>query len=46
MEVCNEKQLEGYFKFTFSTKDLPSGSSNVIIKADDKKQVEKLIIER
>ncbi|NLJ14691.1 MAG: hypothetical protein GX372_05520, partial [Ignavibacteria bacterium] len=35
MEVCNEKQLEGYFKFTFSTKDLPSGSYNVIIKADD-----------
>mgnify|MGYP001095252423 FL=1 len=45
-EVCKHQNLEGEFSFSFDTKSLPSGSYNVILNADGKKQIEKLIIER
>ena len=45
-EVCKHQNLEGEFSFSFDTKSLPSGSYNVILNADGKKQIEKLITER
>ncbi len=45
-EVCKHQNLEGEFSFSFDTNSLPSGSYNVILNADGKKQIEKLIIER
>lgn len=45
-DIYNDKNLEGEFSVSFNTKQLVSGSYNVIINADGAKKVEKLIIER
>ncbi len=45
-EVCKQQNLDGEFSFSFDTKFLPSGSYNVILNADGKEQIKKLIIER
>ncbi|MGI6369192.1 MAG: T9SS type A sorting domain-containing protein [Ignavibacteria bacterium] len=45
-DIYNDKNLEGEFSVPFNTKQLVSGSYNVIINADGAKKVEKLIIER